>query len=98
MRIGDELGPHYSIEHLAEKNEAFVNVDAHLEDYPIDVLLLGSLVNSHVFLHLCWELPYEGGHMLLHHLCALIVLRKVFPSLLERLKVIFEALQRIIIL
>ena len=92
MRSGYELGPHYSVEHLAEENEAFVNVDAHLEDYPIDVLLLGPLINSHVFLHPCWELPYEGGHMLLHHLCTLIVLRKVFPSLLERLKVIFKAL------
>ena len=43
-----ELGSHYTVKHLVEEDEAIVDLDSHLEDDALYILILTILFNFHL--------------------------------------------------
>ena len=93
-----ELRPHNPVKHLVEVDEPIVDIDAHLQHDSVDDCILCLVWNLHLLLHASRQLLEKLRDLLRLDLSALISLCEHLPSLLEVLKVFFEARQRVVVL
>lgn len=95
----DKLGPHHSIKHLVEVDEAVVHTDAHLEDDPVDFILAGGISDTEQSLHSRGKLAEHLRDVLHLDLDTLIsICGGLLPGNFEVVKVVFETREWVVIL